>query len=214
MKSILLLILTFLSYGLIGQDLVVVKSKNAYYLNGQKIYPNDSLPSGSKIKVEKKGFVSVNYKNRLNLYLKIGVHDIDSALRFELARPEFKLHDSIYSILEKKGLHDCRFKYKYESIHNGPVHGVRRVDDIKIGNSARLITSAETIELTWTHPTDYSDNYYLVIMNMFSEYIGIIELKTNKVNLNLVPFKAQKNILYKLLAGDCRESSENMITME
>jgi hypothetical protein len=214
MKSILILILTFSSNGLIGQDLLVVKSKDTYYLNRQKVNPKDLVLPGTKIKIEKKGFLSINYKNRWTLYLRTGVHDIDSALRLELAKPEFKLQDSIYSILEKKGLHDCKFKYKYEPILDGPAHGVQRVDDIKINRSSRLITSADTIELIWTHPTDYSKNYYLIIMNMFSEYIGIMELKTNKVNLDLRPFKAKKKILYKLLAEDCRESSENMITME
>jgi hypothetical protein len=212
MRAIYLVFFCAVTLVVHSQDLIVRESRRAFYSNGKVVNIKDSIPPGTKVRIEKKGKLFIDYKNRWTLYFKTGMHNIDSALRIELAKPEFKKHDSIYSILDHKGLQECRFKYKYtEVLDNGAVHGTSRVDDIKISGENVLTAKSGTVALRWTHPLDYSGNYYVLVTDLFSQYIGLVETKASEVNLDLSPYMTEKRILLKIIAEDCRESYEKTV---
>ena len=200
----------FLTSDLCGQDLIVAESIDAYYTNGKAISHHDVIPPGTTVRIERKGKLSINYKERWTLYFNRGVHHVDSTLLRELRKPEFVLHDSIYKVLEGNGLLRCRSDFS-RTVPDGP-HHPSPADKINIINPPDITLISDRVKLEWTSPNNYHGIYYLIIMNLYEEYVGIFQLKNESVDLDLKPFSwTTKILLYKIIAENCRESDTQIL---
>lgn len=197
-----------------AQNLVVSQCKNAFYRNGQAIEVNDSIPRNSIVHVGKRGSLTIRHRGHWSMHFKMGLHNIDSAWAIETARKEFLKHDSIWSVLNKRGLDECNFSYRCEEILDGAVHGQRRTDDIKLSMEEHVIAGSDSVKIAWTYPISYSGEYYIVVMNLFEQYIGLTTTKSSEIEMNMRPFKTEKAVLLKVISEDCRESYAKLLQLK
>jgi len=63
------------------------------------------------------------------------------------------------------------------------------------------------------YPVDYKGRYYILITNLFGENLDIKVTSDNFLQLDLIPYKSEPAILYKVISEECRESKTNLIKM-
>ena len=207
----LLFIFVLITYTSFGQELNVDFAKGAYSSTGEKIRKGKALSRKSEVLIKKDGQLNLRYKNRWTIIVDPGKYDIDSLLKSELDNPDFRINDSIHNVLEGKGLKDCRFNYKTEQ---AGVHAHRNIDDIKIKIARNVLTSEDTLTIKWENPIPYRGEYYVILKNMFDDYIGLETTRSDEMMLNLKRYKKHIAFLYKIMAEDCRESETHIIRME
>lgn len=207
----LALILVLIVHVSFGQELKAEFVKQSYYSNGKKIRKNADLSREREVFIEKDGQLNIRYRDRWTMIVKPGKHRIDSLLKSELDKPDFKINDSIYNVLEDKGLRNCKFNYQTEQ---AGVYGHHIVDDIEIKMARNVSTSEDTLTIKWENPILYSGKYYVTITNLFHDYVGLETTEAMEMTLNLKPYKRHVGLLYKITAEDCRESQLYIIRIE
>jgi hypothetical protein len=189
----------------IAQDVTILDASNAYYLDGTELKNRNALLTDQKVEIKKKGHLGIRY-GHWRIYLKQGVYNMDSAIMAQRQIREYIIDDSIYSILKTKELHDCEDTsiqcanpYKYLD----PWYKDDRITK----------ASSDTVVLKWENETNMRF-YYVVLSNMWDEYIGIHTSDKNELILDLLAYKNERTIFYKVISEDCAASETKQIRIE
>lgn len=201
----ILLILSFSE--VLSQQLSVVDSKETFYLKGSKIKKGNHINKNKKIKINEGGQLGLAY-NRWTFYLEPGTYDMDSVLNAQKHRKEYITDDSIYSILKKENLINCKKK------------GIqcRNVEEVLNPNYKRkdntITAKGDSVLLQWDDRLEYNDKYYVVFSTLFDELIHLEITDKREVKIDLKPLKKDEIIMYKVISKDCVESDFMAIKIE
>jgi|GEM_PF-6322381 len=207
----LLFIFLLIAHISFGQELKVDFARRAYHANGVKIKKGNELSRKEQVLIKEEGQLNIRYKERWTIIVKPGKYIIDSLVKSESDKPDFMINDSIHNILEAKGLNDCNFKYQQEQ---AGVHAHRNIDNIEINIPGNVLTGEDTLTIRWKNPSPYRGEYYVVLTNMFDDYVGLEKTASEELVLNLKRYKKHVAVLYKITAEDCRESETYIIRIE
>jgi hypothetical protein len=130
------------------------------------------------------------------------------------ATREYTTHDSIYNVLKANGIYQCEFPYllKCKPIFGGVATSL--ADMIHGKNDIHTETSDSSIRIEWTHPGEYTGQYYILVSNLFEDYVDLKVTSTNFIDLNLIPYRSQNAIAYKVISEECRESDQYLVIMK
>jgi len=206
MRHILIISLIIYYSEATAQQLIVADSKESFYIKGRKIKKGEKIDFERKIKINDGGQLGLEY-GRWTFYLNSGVYDMDSVLRGQKRRREFIVDDSIYTVLKKLDLLNCRKE------------GIQCMDVNKFLNPNRknentVLANGDSVVLKWDDRQDYKGLYYILFLTMFNEFIQLETTYNKELEINLLPFKSQKSILYKVISADCIESDLMLIRLE
>ncbi len=207
MRHILLILLIFPFFESTSQEVVAWGSEEATYLKGPKIKEGDKINLHRKVKVNDKGHLIVKY-GRWTFTLESGTYNMDSVIRGQRQRREFIVDDSIYTFLENRGLLNCRKA------------GIQCLDVNQYLNpnykpkDNTIVAKTDKIVLKWQDRTEYKGQYFIVFSTMFDELIHLEVADEKELEFDLLPFKKEKVIMYKVVAEDCIESDLMSIRLE
>ena len=209
----LLLFATLMVQNIAAQDILVKRSKKVFFEDGTPIQDGQRFPAQGRVKILKKGELLIEYRGYSKEFSRPGDYDLDSAIQVIRAYPLFQRHDSIYTVLESKNILACEFNYQVRATPGAVWDGLELLDQIKVDKSM-LVTSRDTITLAWTNPAPYSGKYYILFMDLFEEYLTLLSTDENRIHVDLSRMMANRNILFKIIAEDCRESQMNAIRVD
>ncbi|HYG02363.1 MAG TPA: hypothetical protein VD927_07945 [Chryseosolibacter sp.] len=197
-----------------AQALVVSSSKKTFYLNGEKIKTGDTLDLRRPVIIKQKGTLQYAFPNKWSSHTnKPDTYRLDTMMASIMSTKEYILHDSIFNILKSRNLHDCHFNYHFTCKTTPGGHACDFADDIKIENDQVIRTNADSVPVSWKFPVAYGGNYFMVISDMFDNYLALTVTSDTKIDLDLRPHKKQPLILYYIISEECRESSGHAIKM-
>jgi hypothetical protein len=207
MKYIAYFLIIFSSAETLAQQVTVRDSRKATYLNGQRIKKGHEISTTESVRIAGGGHLGLTY-GRLTFYLDPGTYDLDSVLQRQKMKREYIIDDSIYSVLKKENLLNCK-KTGIQCVNcNALANPNHKRQDHSV------VATGDSVTLRWDQHPDYKDNYYVVFSTMFEEYIHIQKTAKNELNFNILPFKREKAILYKVISKDCIESDWMLIHLE
>jgi hypothetical protein len=196
----------------IAQTFVVDEAKKCFSFDNKKIRNGDTLDITSGFSIEKNGKITIRHANdwysRYTIPMK---YKIDTLFTKLTLTKEYVTHDSIFNVLQQNNIHHCEFPYKFicKPIFGGVATSL--ADDIKQEGNYIIETNETNLKIEWTYPTEYKGRYFILISNMFDEYIDVKVTSDSYFNLDLMPYKPQHAILYKVVSDECRESRMNLI---
>jgi hypothetical protein len=215
-RTIIIFNLIFITTQLtIAQIFVVSESKKCYSSDNKKIKKGDTLYMNSVFSIEKNGKLMIRHPNQwYSAYSTPSKYRLDTLFAKLMTNREYMTHDSIFNILKEKNIYKCDFPYKLicKPIFGG--YATSYADNIKQDTNFRIETTEPLIKIGWNYPIEYKGSYYILVTNMFEDYIDIKMTKDNFIDLNLIPYKRQGAILYKVISEECRESDTNVIIMK
>ncbi len=207
MKLATLLLFAFLSLNAYSQKFAVKECSNAAFPGGLKISIGDKLNADEIVVIKKKGKLTLDFGGwPFSLYT--GTHHLDSVLDEERKKDiGFKLHDSIYTVLAKAKLSDC----DKIGIHCGNPYELLN-PNYKKPNRV-ISTNADSVLLKWDDRPGFTGKYYPVVSSIFEDLIHLEVTNNLELSLNLLPFKKNGAILYKVISDDCTASDKFTIKM-
>jgi len=213
MKIIIAILSLSLSAHLtIAQSFVASDTKKCFSLDNKKIRNGDTLSIASGFSMEKNGKITLRHSNDWHSrYAFARKYKMDTLFTKLKLTKEYIRHDSIFNVLHENNIHRCDFPYKFICT---PIFGgvaTSLADDIEQVGNYITETNETNLKIEWTYPIDYNGRYFILISNMFDEYIDIKVTSDRHLNLNLIPYKELHAILYKVISDECRESRMNMI---
>jgi hypothetical protein len=206
-KHLVSLLLIFSFSETLCQQLTVVNSKETFYMKGSKIKKGDHINKNKKIKINEGGQLGLAY-NRWTFYLEPGTYDIDSVLNAQKQRKEYIIDDSIYSILKKENLINC----KNTGIQCNNVSEIFNPNYNRKDNT--LTAKGDSVLLQWDDRSYYNDNYYIVFSNLFDELTHLEITNKREIKIDLKPLRKEKILMYKVISKDCFESDLMAIRIE
>lgn len=190
----------------IAQQLTVVDTEKSSYLGGSKLREGITLSTDKQVKIRTGGYVRMKYRH-WEICLTPGIYKLDSVVFAQRQRREYIVDDSVYSILEAMGLTNCQLKgircgnpYKYLNPSYKDERFVRALSD--------------TVVLEWENEVNFAGPYYVVLFNIWEEYLDIHTTDKPELLLSLHPYKKQDGILFKVISADCFESDTRQIRIE
>ena len=203
---------------LFGQSFIVREVKKCTHTDGRKIKKGDTLDLASNFIVSKKGTINLQHANGWVMQYSAPVsYKLDSLFGKVKISPEFITHDSLFNILSSNNVEKCNFPYKFDCtpIFNGIAFGTATsiADNIKTPNR-RIETFENTVMLKWMYPVPYDGKFYLIIKNMFEDYIDLKVVQGDSFLLDLTPYKKHGGILYRITSEECRETDDQIIVMK
>jgi hypothetical protein len=203
MRHIVLLLLLLFFSETLSQELTVADSKKATYLDGQIIQKGDTINTNGRIRIARRGKLGLRL-GRSTFNLKRCNYDMDSVLRQRITR-EYLIDDSIYSIMRNENVLDCKktgfYCMTYRRLTNP---NYRQADHM-------VLATGDSVKLNWEERPDHKGVYYVVFATVFEDLIHIEITDKNALNFNLLPFKREKAILYKVVSKGCIESDWMLI---
>lgn len=203
MKPILIA-LTCLSVSIAAaQPAKVVSCKKASYTTGEKITKGQHLDHTKEIQILKGGKLRV-VSGRRSGYLGPGQYNVDKIVSNQQFWRDHVLEDSIFSVLKKHKLLHC--KNKIIQCHRG--------GDSSTQKSSVITTKEDSVTLQWDDAPGHSSKYYVVVMNVYEEYLQLIQTDKREATLNLTGLKMYNTVIYKVITEDCYESEVMCIRMQ
>lgn len=207
MRHILPILLLISFFESAGQDVVAWRSEGARYLKGRKIKGGDRIDLDRKVNIGDKGHMIVEY-GRWTFSLEPGTYDMDSVVYGQRQRREFIVDDSIYTILKNHGLLNCRKA------------GIQCLDVNQYTNpnykpkDNTIVVKTDRVVLKWEDRVDYTGRYFVVFSTIFDELTHLEVTDKKEMEFNVVPYKKEKLIMYKVISEDCIESDMMSIRVE
>lgn len=66
--------------------------------------------------------------------------------------------------------------------------------------------------IEWDYPVDYSGKYFLLLTNMFNDYIDIVGTSDKSIKLDLGKYRGiHQLVMYKVISEECRESNNSHV---
>jgi len=215
-RAVVILIILFITTHLtIAQIFIVSESKKCFTSDNKKLKKGDTLIINSVFSIERKGKLTIRHPNQwYSSYSTPSKYSLDTLFAKLMSTREYITHDSIFNVLKEKNISQCDFPYKLicKPIFGG--YATSYADNIKQETNFRVETTEPSIKIEWNYPVNYKGSYYILITNMFEDYIDIKVTTDNFIDLNLIPYKRQSAILYKVISEECRESDTNLIIMK
>jgi hypothetical protein len=196
----------------IAQTFVISESKKCFSLDNKKLKTGDTLNINSVFSIEKNGKIVIQHPNQWqSIYSTPSKYRLDTLLAKLITTREYVIHDSIFNILKEKNIYHCDFPYKLicKPIFSG--FSTSNADDIKDQTKYTSETAYSSIKLEWTYPVEFKGKFYILVTNGFDEYIDIKVTTDKFIDLDLLPYRGQGIILYKVISEECRESDTNFI---
>jgi hypothetical protein len=207
MRHLVFILLTFTLAETFAQQLTVVDSKETSYLKGRKIKKGDQVNKDKKVKIDQGGLLGLAY-NRWTFYLDPGTYDMDSVLNGQKQRKEYIIDDSIYSILKKENLINCKKTgIQCRNVYEFLNPNYKRKDNT-------ITFKGDSFLLQWDDRPDYNGDYYVVFSTMFDDLIHLEVTDKKEIQVNLRPLKKEKVLMCKVISKDCIESDLITLRME
>jgi hypothetical protein len=190
---------------LYSQRLIAAKAKGAYYKGGEKLLSKKRVKTGTKIEIAEGGELWLEY-GKWNFSLGSGTYDIDSVVN---ASVKFNLKkDSIYNILKSQNLLNCREANALRCLGAGPFD-TKKIEKLEISLTTPL-------ELSWKRE-GFEDLYYVIITNIFDEYIYLESTRSSSTKIDLLKLKpniVSNAILCKIVSTSCEASNTLLIAIK
>ena len=199
----------------VGQIFVVSESKKCFSWDNKKLRTGDTLDIKSGFIVKQNGKLIIRHPNQwYSTYDAPSKYKLDTIYLKLKTTKEYITHDSIFAILKEKNIYHCDFHYKFvcKKILGG--YATSYADNIKQENNYRIETTEPQIKIEWNYPVEYKGIYYVLVTNIFEDYIDLKVTNNNFLDLNLVHYKRQGAIIYKVISEECRESDTNIVIMK
>jgi hypothetical protein len=207
MRHTIVILLVIAFFQSTAQEPVAWTTENVTYLKGRKIKKGDKIDLNRKVKVGDNGHLIVEY-GRWTFSLEPGTYEMDSVIHGQQQRREFIVDDSIYTILKNHGLLNCRKA------------GIQCLDVNQYLNpnykprDNTIVARTDKIVLRWEDRAQYAGRYFIVFSTMFDELIHLEVTDAKELEFNVLPFKKEKLIIYKVISEDCIESDVMSIRVE
>ncbi len=215
MKKITLLVLStgiFLvlitMHQAVAQKFIVTEANNSEYDNGLMIKVGDTLQVDTQINIANGGGLSIRHPNWYKTYFtKPGSYRMDYYLDKIIEQADYLEHDSLYNLFRSYGIDSCVFGTM-------AVKGLSRTDTDKKQDPNQIIMSSDsptttnqsTIRLEWSNPERYKDNYFIIINNMFDDYLDQVYVtRRSRITLDLSKYGKEKVILVKIYNENCQQ---------
>jgi len=215
--SLLTLILLLGSELTIGQTFTVSEVRKCTYVNGGRIKKGDTLSLQSKFTIQKSGEIELVFIDQWSFRRNnVGNYAMDTIYSNLKRLKNFRTIDSIYQVLRDNRIADCKFNYKYTSkskrLTDGSLVRWSDTDDIKVKSNERIETMDSIVLIEWDYPIDYSGKYFLLLTNMFNDYIDIVATSDKSIKLDLGKYRGiHQLIMYKVISEECRESNNSHV---
>ncbi|NOS93600.1 MAG: hypothetical protein HOP30_16905 [Cyclobacteriaceae bacterium] len=136
----------------VAQFYRVTEVKKSFYASKKKIKKGDTLNLKSNFFIEKKGKLTFQHINEwYSIYTQPRKYRMDSLIGEVMASREYKLHDSVYTILKKNNILHCKFTYKIECrMTPGGAFATYYADDIRLKNDPHIETSEPKVGIEWS----------------------------------------------------------------
>lgn len=215
-RTVVILSLVFITTQLIiAQAFVVSESKKCFTSDNKKLKEGDTLFMNSVFSIEKNGKLMIRHPNQwYSAYSTPSKYRLDTLLAKLVTTKEYMTHDSIFNILKEKNINQCDFPYKLicKPIFGG--YATSYADNIRQETNFRIETTEPSIKIEWNSPVEYKGSYFILVTNIFDDYIDIKVTRDNFIDLDLIRYKRHNAILYKVISEECRESNKNVIVMK
>ena len=217
MKPLLFLLTLIASHSAVqSQTFIAYKPKNCSYTDGEKIKNGDTLTLQSSFTVAKKGSLQLMLENGQALFCtEPGIHRVDTLFAALQKTTAYRRHDSVYMVLKTNNIYKCSFPYTLvcEPLKFGG-YATRYADRIDLDGVFRTETAEPTMKLKWNYPVPYEGKYFILVTDLFGDFLNIYSTAENTFELPLVPLKPAGVVLYRIISGECRESEERLIVMK
>jgi hypothetical protein len=194
----------------IAQQFVVIQSNNSKYDNGFRIKARDTLQADTRMNIENGGIVSVRHPNWfVTRFTKPGSYQMDFYLDKIVENPNYLKHDSLYNFLRGYGMDDCILGAKVSNSLKLSASKEKRTDSrLTMKGQSSISTDKSVHKLEWSMAGKYTGNYFVVVSNMFDDYLDeIMVIKKRKIALDLNKYPKESALVIKIYSQDCSQAN-------
>lgn len=188
-----------------AQPVKVESCKNAIYTKGGKVRKGQRFDPSKEIQIRADGELGMTI-GRWCTHLGPGNYNIALVVDSLKKRREYILDDSIFSVLSKNKLLNC----------NPGIQCRGRGPSGTSNHDPTIRTRADSVTLSWeSFHGPFVRKYYVVILNVFDEYLGLLQTEQKEITLHFTGLmKKEKNLVYKVISEDCFQSDAMLIVIE
>jgi hypothetical protein len=197
----------------VAQKFIVTEAHDSKYENGQIITVGDALQVDTQINIMKGGSISIQHPNWYKTYFtKAGTYRMDNYLDKIKESSSYIKHDSLYNFYRSYGMDSCIFASKTYAVRRLSRTDAEKMMESQKQDPYRIMmnvnsptsTNQSTVKLGWNIRGGYRGNYFIIINNMFNDYLDkVIVTKRNKITLDLNKYGNEKVILVRIYSENC-----------
>jgi len=199
----------------VAQKFIVTETNNSTYDNGLMINIGDVLEKDTQINIANSGSISIQHPNWYKTHITLpGSYRMDNYLDKIKESSSYIKHDSLYNFYRSYGMDSCIFASQANAGRRLSKADAEKMIDSQQQDPNRIImndnspttTNQSTAKLGWNTRGGYKGNYFIIINNMFDDYLDkVIVTKRSKITLDLNKYGNEKAILVRIYSENCKQ---------
>lgn len=214
MRSFTLLVFsTLIASAVFGQNYTVIHAKRSFRSDGQRLKVGSELKPQDTVFVNERGLLTLDINYPRNLTMEAGIHRLDSLI--EDLKAKYVTHKRLVSLLNKKGISDCKFAYQAYAIPGSNNHYVADRIGLLEESIDHINSDSVLLSIVWKNPDkEYLGNHVIVLQQGYGQELLVHteESDSNAVSVNIAR-RGFNFLQYSVIAEDCRSSQAKKIRL-